>query len=262
MVLLQKKRRLRKYLTDFLTFGFSYQLVNGEERPQCVVCGEVLANNSFDARNLHRHLTTKHKSLANKPMQLFERKLLEILKQSNVMRTAVTTSTKKTLLASLIATNKKPHTIGETLLLAAANLRIYVGEKYGEALKTIPLPNNTVMRRIESMSEDIKEQLLTRIKCSNKFGLQIDESTDVARLTELLVFVKYCFQENTQEESMLCLPLSERCTGSDIFKAVNDYFTAEDIYWANCVGICTEGAAALTGRKKGFQAKVQQIGPT
>jgi hypothetical protein len=42
---------------------------------------------------------------------------------------------------------------------------------------------------------------------------------------------------------------------------VNDYLTAEDISWANCVGICTDGAAAFTGHKKGFQAEVQQIGP-
>jgi hypothetical protein len=42
---------------------------------------------------------------------------------------------------------------------------------------------------------------------------------------------------------------------------MNDYFTAEDISWANCVGICTDGTAALTGHKKGFQADVQQIGP-
>jgi hypothetical protein len=60
---------------------------------------------------------------------------------------------------------------------------------------------------------------------------------------------------------MFCLPLSERCTGSDIFKAVNDYFAEEDISCANCVCICTDGAAALTGHKKGFQAEVQQIGP-
>jgi hypothetical protein len=73
------------------------------------------------------------------------------------MRTAVTTST-KALLASfevsyLIAKNKKPHTIGEILLLPAATkmCEIMRGEKYGEALKTIPLSNNTVMRRIESM---------------------------------------------------------------------------------------------------------------
>jgi hypothetical protein len=110
------------------------------------------------------------------------------------------------------------------------------------------------------MSEDIKEKLLTRIKCSPKCALQIDESTDVAGLAQLLVFVRYCFEKNTQEEFMFCLPLSERCTGSDIFKAENDYFTAEDIFWAKCVGICTDKAAALTGHKKGFQAEVQKIG--
>jgi hypothetical protein len=52
----EEKRRVRKYQTNFLTFGFTYQLVNGEERPQCAECGEVLANNSFNARNLCRHL--------------------------------------------------------------------------------------------------------------------------------------------------------------------------------------------------------------
>jgi hypothetical protein len=54
------------------------------------------------------------------------------------------------------------------------------GEKYGEAFKINPLSDNTVMRRTESMSEDIKEQLLTRIKCNPIFALQIDESVDVA----------------------------------------------------------------------------------
>jgi hypothetical protein len=41
---------------------------------------------------------------------------------------------------------------------------IMYGEKCDEALKTIPLSTNTVMRHIESMSEDIKKQLLTGIK--------------------------------------------------------------------------------------------------
>jgi hypothetical protein len=46
-----------------------------------------------------------------------------------------------------------------------------------------------------------------------------------------------------------------------MFKAVNDYITSEDISWKNCVGICTDGAAALTGHKKGFQAEVRQVVP-
>jgi hypothetical protein len=94
-----------------------------------------------------------------------------------------------------------------------------------------------------------------------KFALQIDESTGVSELAQLLVFIRYCFGENIQEEFLICLPLSERCTGSDIFEAVNDCFTAEDISFTNRVGICTDGAEALTGHKKGFQAEVQQIGP-
>jgi tetrahydromethanopterin S-methyltransferase subunit F len=88
----------------------------------------------------------------------------------------------------IIAKNKKPHTIGETLLLPAAMkmCEIMHGENYGEDLKTIPLSNNTAMRRIESISEDIMQQLLTRIKRSPKFALRIDESTDVAGLGQPL----------------------------------------------------------------------------
>jgi hypothetical protein len=132
------------------------------------------------------------------------------------MRTAVTTST-KALLASfevsyLIAKNMKPHTIGETLLLPVAMkiCEIMHGEIYGEALKTIPPSNNTVMRRIQSMPEDNKEQLLTRIKCSPKFALQIDKSTDVAGLAHLLVFVRYCF-EKTSRKSTCSVCRFQRC---------------------------------------------------
>jgi hypothetical protein len=72
------------------------------------------------------------------------------------------------------------------------------------------------------MSDDIKEQLLVRIKCSPKSALQIDESTDVAGLVQLLVFVRYCFEENIQEEFVFCLRLSDRCT---VAVAVNDHWT-------------------------------------
>jgi hypothetical protein len=116
------------------------------------------------------------------------------------------------------------------------------------------------MRCITSTSEDIKEQLLTRIKCHPKSAFQINESTDVAELAQLLVFVRYYFEENIQEEFMFCQLILERFTGSDIFKVVNDYFKVDNISWANHPGNCTDRPAALTGYKKGFQAKVQQIG--
>jgi hypothetical protein len=59
----------------------------------------------------------------NKPLEFFEQKLLEMQKQLNSMKTAVTISTKALLapfeISYLTAKNKKPHTTGDTLLQLA-----------------------------------------------------------------------------------------------------------------------------------------------
>jgi hypothetical protein len=101
------------------------------------------------------------------------------------------------------------------------------GEKYGEVLKIIFLYNNTIMSHTESVPKYIKEQLQTRLKCSPKFVLQIDDSTHVVGLAQLLQFVRHCFEEYIQLDFIFCLLLSEGFTGSDLFKAMNDYFSEE-----------------------------------
>jgi hypothetical protein len=114
----------------------------GRASPVCWVWWSS-RKHSFNGRNLRRHLTTKRESLGNKPLQFFERKQLEIRKQSNLTRTAVTTSTEVHVasfeVSYLIVKNKKPHTIGEPLLLSAAMkmCEIMHGEKYAKLLKQI-----------------------------------------------------------------------------------------------------------------------------
>jgi hypothetical protein len=96
------------------------------------------------------------------------------------MRTAVTTSTEALLASfevSYVIAKKYDASYHRRDIIASCShemCEIMKGANYGEVLKTIPPSNNTVMRRIESMSEHIKEQLLTRIKCSPIFALQID----------------------------------------------------------------------------------------
>jgi uncharacterized protein YhfF len=43
-----KDTRKREYQEDFTKFGFTSVVTNGDERPQCVICCEVLANVSFN----------------------------------------------------------------------------------------------------------------------------------------------------------------------------------------------------------------------
>lgn len=40
---------------------------------------------------------------------------------------------------------------------------------------------------------------------------------------------------------------------------MDDFFKENDLKWSNCVGVCTDGAAAMTGRHVGFISKVKSV---
>jgi hypothetical protein len=68
---------------------------------------------------------------------------------------------------------------------------IISGEKYCKAFETVPLSRNMAVQQTESVSQNIKKHLQTGITCSPKFSLQVDKSTDVSGLAQLLVFVRH-----------------------------------------------------------------------
>ena len=88
----------------------------------------------------------------------------------------------------------KSHTIAESLVLPAAKtlVRNLIGDEAAAKLDNVSLSNDTVKRRIQEMSGDIADQVMAGVKDS-KFGLaiQLDESTDVAKCSQLLVYVLF-----------------------------------------------------------------------
>jgi hypothetical protein len=65
-------RKKRKYQETFLEHGFTYSTIDGEQRPQCLICSEILANNSMKPVKLKRHMATKHAKFKNKPIAFFK----------------------------------------------------------------------------------------------------------------------------------------------------------------------------------------------
>lgn len=260
----------RKYDESYLQFGFIVK--SGTETsdnpiPQCVVCLETLSNQSMKPSLLKRHQTTKHSELVGKPIEFFQRKSAFCKKESQCMTSFVNTDNnllKASYLASYrIAKEGKPHTIGETLLLPAAKdmVQAVLGEKAAKEIQKVPLSNNTVKRRIDDMSSNIEETLILQLQECTYFALQIDESTDVTNMAQLLVFVRFDYHEDIREEFLFCKPLESNTTAENIFNVIDPYLSKVGIPWQKCVGICTDGARAMYGHLTGLAAKVQKVAP-
>lgn len=260
----------RKYDESYLQYGFIVK--PGTETsdipiPQCVVCLETLSNQSMKPSLLMRHKNTKHPDLIGKPIEFFKRKSIFLKQETQCLTKFVNTDTnliKASYLASLrIAKDGKPHTIGETLLLPAAvdMVQAVLGEKAAKEIKKIPLSNNTVKRRIVDMSNNIEEQLSLKLQECTYFALQVDESTDVTNMAQLLVFVRFDYNEEVMEEFLFCKPLESNTTAELIFKAINEYVLKVGIPWSKCIGLCTDGAKAMTGRLTGLAVKIKEVAP-
>jgi hypothetical protein len=166
---------------------------------------------------LKRHLETKHSEMRSKPQEYFRRKLDDVrIQQKSFVNTTIISS--KALLASYqvayrIAQNKKPHTIGENLLLPAAidMVQTMLGEKCAQQFPNIPLSNNTVSRRISDTSEDLEEQLTEKFR-NNRFAIQIDEATDCNGVALLIADARHVENKKLNEDMLSCKPVKSRET--------------------------------------------------
>ena len=114
---------------------------------------------------------------------------------------------------------KKPHNIGETLLKPCIleSVKLVLEVKASQAMKQISLSNDTIKSRIHEMSDNITSKVLSKIESSPVFALQLDESTDISNLLQLLVYVRYVADERINEEFLFCQPLETTSKAFSLF---------------------------------------------
>ena len=222
-------KRKRKYMEDYINFGFTCIISAGKEKPQCVVCSEVLSEESMKPNKLRRHLESKHPKLSNENPEFFKKKSLQLKKSCLDSDGTFQRQSKSDLMASYIvslriAKAKKPRVIGEELILPCAKDIVHhmIGDKAVKSLESVSLSNNTVQRRITDMSGDILSQVIDEIKTSplDLFTLQVDESTDVGNLPQLLVYVRYINNGDFKDEFLFCRPLETTTKSIDVFEKI------------------------------------------
>lgn len=256
----------RNYDRSYLEIGFTYCGDKISPRPQCVLCHEILQNSSMFPAKLRRHFDSKHSEYKDKPLSFFERKLNSLVLTKNNMQTTFKTNNENALMASLkvsyrIASQGKAHTIGENLIKPCAvdMATLMINEEAGEKIKLVPLSDNTVQRRIQDCALNILNQLVQRLRLCDKFALQLDESTDVANFAILLVFVRYIYNGELEEDILFCKPLETHTTGTEIFKVLDQFMRDHQIIWSKCIDVCTDGAKAMTGKTSGVVSRIKSV---
>ena len=130
-------KKTRLYNDSYLNYGFT----SLDGKPQCVVCFQVLSDESMKPSKLVRHLESKHPAHKNKPLEFFERKLhtlrnqqTSICKSSHTDKSVLEASY---LVALRVAKMSKPHTIAENLILPAAidMVSVLIGVEEAKKLK-------------------------------------------------------------------------------------------------------------------------------
>ena len=112
-------------------------------------------------------------------------------------------------IALMTAQAKKPNSIGKTLIkprmLNATSL--VLGEIKSQKLAKVSPFNSTIKTRIDELANDIRCQVVQKMQALPFVAIQCNETTDVAQMSHLLVYVRFVGSTKIEEEMLFCRPL-------------------------------------------------------
>ena len=132
--------------------------------------------------------------------------------------------------AFCIAQHKRPFTECETIIKPALKKFCEIFEckpfarKVNEAVNNSALSNNTVTRCIQTISADLKEQILEDFQNSPWTTLAVDESTDITAQAQLLIFGRFLKKSLITEELLACISCETPTRNKDIFNGIDKFF--------------------------------------
>ena len=124
----------------------------------------------------------------------------------------------------LIAKAGKPHTIGElSLPVVKEVIKTVLHKSPEQVIKSIPLSDNSVQRRVDKMAKNV-EETLSKMLMTTEFSLQLDESTLPEKESLLLANVHFIKGGSLCQELLFACLLETDTKGESVYRAVEDYF--------------------------------------
>ncbi|CAB3251550.1 unnamed protein product [Arctia plantaginis] len=128
-----------------------------------------------------------------------------------------------------------------------------------ETLSNHSLKPSLLRRHLETKHANLKDQSVSFFQHKLKDLKQRQKSIEALfqNTNDNALQASFRFHE----EFLFCSTLSIRTTGEDIFHMVDSFVKENQLDWSKCVGICSDGARATTGRFLGLVKRIQDIAP-
>ncbi|XP_067930872.1 zinc finger BED domain-containing protein 5-like [Watersipora subatra] len=114
-----------------------------------------------------------------------------------------------------------------------------------QAVQSVPLSRNTCARRIEAIANHVSEGVIYNLNRCKSFSVAVDESTDINDVAQLSVFVRYYLNSKFSEDLAAIIPLTERTTGENIYRAFKAYMDSHKVSMHKIISVATDGAPAM-----------------
>ncbi|XP_075230310.1 protein FAM200C-like [Lycorma delicatula] len=187
----------RQWNDKYVGYGFTCTTEkDGTQRPQCILCSKIFSNSNLKPSKLLEHFNNLHggEGVGHSVNNLKSKKS-RFDTGGTILKLCQPAIQKPLLEAGIfVCKEKKPHTTAEELIKPCALIiaETVLDSEAHKKIQQIPLSNDIIRSRIQDLGKDILLQIIEDIKASPlKVSVQLDESTDVDKCSQLLVFVRW-----------------------------------------------------------------------
>ncbi|XP_068117393.1 general transcription factor II-I repeat domain-containing protein 2B-like isoform X2 [Hyperolius riggenbachi] len=245
-----------------------YLFVKNENKPQCLVCFQILA--VCKEYNVKRHYISQHGIQFSKYTGDLRLAVINDLKtklnsQSPLAAPAVNTE-KAAIKASFliceeIVKRKKAFSDGAFIKECAVKMaRAFGNEEMAKNFDSVSLSHQTVARRISVMDKYITEKVHEAVKNCTYFSIAVDENTDITGSNQLIICIRTVDENfNTSEELLHLTPVQGKAKDEDIYEemkiALGEYGGLE-----RCISIIIDGSRSKSIKNAGLAALLKRDG--
>ena len=242
---------------------------SGDRKLWCLSCKwsskSIRSNGAF--RHYHKKHRKYHKVTGQDRLNLIESLMKKWKESSEKLEKAVTLNNKpnRCILAvsKLIAQHNRPFTEGEFIKKCCFEVLSTYAPETVSAFQSVSLSAATISSTISKMDDDCVKQLSDRLKSASYYSLCIDESTDITKQSQVIIFIRYIDKYfETHEELAGVHAISEHCTGDAIYQCIQLALQKLSLNWERLVSISTDGASYMLGNVTGLAGLVSARHPS